>query len=282
MDETTVWSDMVRNVTVDTTGTKEVPLKSTRNEKVKVSVCLTAKADGTKLKPFIVSQDAKREATALKEELKNRCVVESSSNGWMNEELVLNFLRQVLGMLPFKKRLFALDTFDAQMTEDVRMKTDDALIPGGCIKYVQAPDVVWNKPFKGYIMESYDEWLASGVHQHTEAGNMKPASRHLVVVLILESWNRLEKNLTIKSFKSCGLNLKTDGSEDHLIHCFKEDQPCANGLDLVKEQQNVLSNAEYLNGNPFEITESDTEKANTNNNLIDSSDSEDDLIDIEL
>ena len=131
-------------------------------------------------------------------------------------------------------------------------------------------------------MESYDEWLASGVHQYTEAGNMKPASRHLVVEWILESWNRLEKNLIIKSFKSCGLNLKTDGSEDHLIHCFKEGQSCANGLDMLKEQQNLLSNAEYLNSNPFEVTESNTEEANTKNNLIDPSDSEDDFIDIEL
>ena len=173
------------------------------------------------------------------------------------------------------------------MTEDSRkqlkqMKIDDALIPGGCTKYVQAPDVVWNKPFKAYIMESYDEWLASGVHQHTEAGNMKTASRHLVVEWILESWDRLEKYLIIKSFKSCGLNLKTDGSEDHLIHCFKEGQPCATGLDMLKEQQNLLSNSEYLNSNAFEITESDTEEANTNNNLIDPSDSEDDLVDIEL
>ena len=36
-------------------------------------------------------------------------------------------------------------------------------------------------------MESYDEWLASGVYQYTEAGNMKPASRHLLVEWILES-----------------------------------------------------------------------------------------------
>ena len=48
IDETSIWSDMVGNVTVDTTGTKDVPLKSTRNEKVKVSVWLTTKADGTK------------------------------------------------------------------------------------------------------------------------------------------------------------------------------------------------------------------------------------------
>ena len=67
------------------------------------------------------------------------------------------------------------------------MKTDDALIPGVCTKYVQAPDVVWNKTFKGHIMESYDEWLASGVHQYIEAGNVKPASRYLVFKWILES-----------------------------------------------------------------------------------------------
>ena len=71
-------------------------------------------------------------------------------------------------------------------------------------------------------------------------------------------------------------------SQDHLIQCFKEGQPCANGLDMLREQQNLLSNAEYLNSSPFEITESDTEEANTNNNLIDPSYSEDELIDIEL
>ena len=124
-------------------------------------------------------------------------------------------------------------------------------------------------------MEPYDEWLASGVQQYSEAGKMKPASRHSVVEWILESWNRLEKNLITESFKSCGLNLKTDGSEDHLIHCFKEGQPCANGLDMLKDQQNLLLNTEYLNSNPTEITESDTEEANMNNNLIDPSNSED-------
>ena len=87
-----------------------------------MSLCLTAKpkADGTKLKPFIVFQCAESEATALNEEFKNRCVLGSSSNGWMNEELVLKFLRLVLGMFSFKKRLFAWDTFEAHMTEDVK------------------------------------------------------------------------------------------------------------------------------------------------------------------
>ena len=92
-------------------------------------------------------------------------------------------------------------------------------------------------------MESYDEWLASGGHQYTEAGNMKPASLHLVVEWILESWNRLDKSHIINSFESCALNLKSDGNEDHLIHCFKDNQPCATGLNMLKEQQNLLMNA---------------------------------------
>ena len=72
MDETAVWSDMVGNMTVDTTMKKNVPLKS------------TAKAEGTELKPFIVFKGAKHEAAALNKEFKNRCVVASSSNGWTN------------------------------------------------------------------------------------------------------------------------------------------------------------------------------------------------------
>ena len=109
MDETSIWSDMVGNAMVETTGTKDVPLKSTGNEKVKVSVCLTAKADGKKLKPFIVFQGAKRGATTLNEEFKNRCAVATYSNGWMNEELALKFLRQVLGMFSLKN-VYSLGT----------------------------------------------------------------------------------------------------------------------------------------------------------------------------
>ena len=110
----------------------------------------------------------------------------------MNEELVRSYLRKILGMFTFQKRLLAWDTFEAHMTEAVKkllkeMKTDDALIPGGCTKYIQGPDVSWNKPFKGYIMEFYDEWLATGVDQYMEAGKIKPASRELVVAWILEA-----------------------------------------------------------------------------------------------
>ena len=93
----------------------------------------------------------------------------------------------------------------------------------------------------------------------------------------MEAWRRLNKTLIAKSFKSCGLNLKVDGSEDNLIHCFQNDQPCALGSSILKEQLQLLKNAYVFNRDPFEPTDSDNEDANIKDNLIDTDDTEDDF-----
>ena len=54
MGKTACWFDMLSNSTVEKTGAKSVPIRSTGHEKDHFTVVLTAKADGTKLKPFIV------------------------------------------------------------------------------------------------------------------------------------------------------------------------------------------------------------------------------------
>ena len=62
-----------------------------------------------------------------------------------------------------------------------KIGVDQVIIPGGCTKYVQTPDVCWNKPFKELATEQYNAWMTSGFQQYTEAGNMKPPSRRLIV-----------------------------------------------------------------------------------------------------
>ena len=163
MDETAVWSDMVSAITANKTGAKDVPLKSTAHEKVRVSVCLTAKADWKKLKPFIVFARAKRETKTLHSEYKNTCSVASSTNGWMNEELTLRWIKEIIGMFSFKKRLLAWDTFEAHLMDSVKRQLKDAntgaaYIPCGCTKYIQAPDVMWNAPFKAYMSTTTNGW----------------------------------------------------------------------------------------------------------------------------
>ena len=172
IDETAVWNDMVSETTVEATGAKDVPMKSTGHEKVRVSVCLAAKLDGTKLKPFIVFGAAKRESKSLHDEYKRQCSVASSSDAWMNEELTLKWCDEVLRQFTFQKRLLTRDSFEAHISDEVKRKlttskTESLIVPGGCTKYMQAPDLVWNKPFKAKIQEFYDDWLVNGVHEST-------------------------------------------------------------------------------------------------------------------
>ena len=87
MDETPVWCDMILETTIDKTGKKSITLKTTGHEKARVSVCLAAKADGTKLKPMVVFKGEKREVAALSQEFKHKAVVATSDNAWMNTEL---------------------------------------------------------------------------------------------------------------------------------------------------------------------------------------------------
>ena len=97
MDEIPVWEDMVSNTTVDRMGASYINLKTTGHEKVMVAVYLSARADSTKLKPFIVFRAAKRETKKLNEDLKHKCVVTTSSNAWMNEDLTLNWFKSTWG-----------------------------------------------------------------------------------------------------------------------------------------------------------------------------------------
>ena len=198
MNETAVWNDMVSETTVGATVAKDAPVKYTGHEKVRVSVCLPSKLDGTKLKAFIVFGAAKRESNSLDGEFKRQCSVTSSSNAWMNEQLTLRWCHEVLGQSTFQKRLLASDSFEAHISNEVKRKlttskTESLIFPGACTKYIQAPDLVCNKPFKAKIQDFYDDWLANGVYEDTTAGNMKPVARRKIVQWALQAWKVYQK-----------------------------------------------------------------------------------------
>ena len=157
-------------------------------------------------------------------------------------------------------------------------KIDPLIIPGGCTKYIQAPDVVWNKLFKANVTEKYDEWMAGEAHSFTATGNMRAPPRREIVKWILAVWDGLDKRMIIDSFKSCSLTVAVDRSEDGHIHCFMENQPCCAGLERLKVAQQAMSNSR--DKDPFDgITESDVEDAAPDSLIIDASDTE--VIDVE-
>ena len=77
---------MVYATRADGTYKKIVNVKTNWTQKIRVSVCLTVKANDTKLSPLIVFKGAKREIAALDKKVKN-CCIESSPNTLMNTDL---------------------------------------------------------------------------------------------------------------------------------------------------------------------------------------------------
>ena len=63
---------------------------------------------------------AKRETKLLNEEFKAKCVVASSSNGRMNEELTFDWVRSVLGNFSFTWRILAWDSFKCHVMETIK------------------------------------------------------------------------------------------------------------------------------------------------------------------
>ena len=60
------------------------------------------------MKPFIVFHATKRESNSLDEEFESRCVVKSSGNAWMNEELITVWVKRVLGAFFVQQATFSL------------------------------------------------------------------------------------------------------------------------------------------------------------------------------
>ena len=86
------------------------------------------------LKRFIVFGAAKRESKSIHDEYKRQSVA-SSSNAWMNEELTLRWCGEVLGKFIFQKRLLAWDSFEADITDELKRKlstskTESLTVPG--------------------------------------------------------------------------------------------------------------------------------------------------------
>lgn len=108
----------------------------------------------------MVFKGGNREDAALKQEFRNRAVVETSANGWMDAEITRVWVDSVVGAIAFNRRLLASDSYQCQIEDKITeslnfKKVHRVIVLGGCTKCIQAPDVSWNKPFKATCTEKY-------------------------------------------------------------------------------------------------------------------------------
>ena len=235
-DETAVSFDPVANSTIEKVGAKRVPLLSTGHLKSKVTVMLAAKADGRKLKPFIVLKGKRipKELTDFRDG-----EIFMSESGWMTENATIEWVRKIWASFSFGRRLISWDAFRCHRMPSVKrelkkLRTDIAMIPSGCTGLLQAPDVSWIKPFKASYALLHEKWMNTvgcSEKNFTDAGNPRSPSKLEICQWIVKAWNSVCEDVIKRSFETCGLSVPLDGHGDCGIHAVKE-------LDILSDLKN--------------------------------------------
>jgi hypothetical protein len=215
--------DLPANTTVDTKGSKSVLVKTTRHEKLRITVMLSVLADGRKQSPFVIL----KRKNLPKEKLPTGIIFKCNVKGWMTEELMVEWLKEVWqrrpGALLKKTGMLVLDSFKGHLTEKVKtvasnpLDTDLVIMPGGMTSQLQVLDAVVNKPLKDRLRHLYGEWLLSGNCPLTPAGNIRRPSEALFGQWIKTVWDDISPESIIKWFKKCCVSNDMNGTEDDVL-----------------------------------------------------------------
>ena len=76
-------------------------IQGSGHDKVRATVGLAAKGDGTNLKPIIVFKGDIRPVQLLQKEFQGKCVIASTKSGWMDTSLTSTWAKTVLGQFTF-------------------------------------------------------------------------------------------------------------------------------------------------------------------------------------
>ena len=233
MDKTPLIFDMPPNRTIHQTGEKTVKIRTTGNEKNRVTVVLTCCADGSKLKPMVIFK--RKNIPKIKNT--HGVVVSVQEKGWMdgNQMIIWNekVWRACVGSLRRRKSFLVYDSFEAHVTDNVKAalkgeNTDLAVIPGGLTSILQPLDVCLNKPFKDGVRRKWMQWMSDGIHEFTASGRQKKPSEELICKWISEAWRDISTEMVLSSFKKCGISNSMDGTEDDLVF---------DGIDQAEDQE---------------------------------------------
>ena len=78
--------------------------------------------------------------------------------------------------------------------------------------------------------------MALGEKSYTPAGNISAPDKALCLRWVKEAWNSVTTEVVIKSFRVCGISMKTHSLEDSEIHCIKEGQIAAEASPTIAEK----------------------------------------------
>ena len=167
--------------------------------------------------------------------------VRCQEKGWMDDNLVKDWLRTVWGRRPgalTKKSLLVLDAFRCHKTDMVKkelrqMKSSLAVIPGGMTSMLQPLDVSINKPMKTLLRKRCNDWYSDGAHTFTAGGKMHKPELQEISKWVADAWLEIDPAIIVRSFKKCISN-NMDGTEDDII--WEDNVRTSHQTDIMEEE----------------------------------------------
>ena len=206
------------NSTVKEKDIKSVPILTMGHDKDTFTVMLACLGDGTKLPPYVVF---KQKTLLKKMTFPHGLVVRCQEKGWMNEELVEDWLNTVwskVGGLSHCKSMLVWDSFCMRLSKPIRrilqsLNTECAIL-SGMTGILQPLDVCINKPFKDGLRVKWQEWMIAGEHTQTASGRMCKADLNVICGWMKEAWNHIQMEMMKTYFRKCCITNTIDGTKD--------------------------------------------------------------------
>ncbi|KAI3362615.1 hypothetical protein L3Q82_001628 [Scortum barcoo] len=126
MDEVPLTFDIPVNRTVEKTGTSAVSICTTGNEKSSFTVVLGCQANGKKLPPMVIF----KRKTLPKEKFPVGVIIKANPKGWMDEEKMSEWLREVYvkgpdGFFHKSPSLLICDSMRAHLADTVKAQEEN-------------------------------------------------------------------------------------------------------------------------------------------------------------
>ncbi len=98
------------------------------------------------------------------------------------------------------------------------------------------------------MRHKYNHWMNEAIKEYTPSGKIKRPSYSLVVNWVKKSWDAIDTNIIMCSFKCCGVSNAINRSEDGLIFNFNKVQNINNrgrGIEEDDENHDESSDSDY-------------------------------------
>ena len=120
-------------------------------------------------------------------------IVAIQEKGWVDEELTIQYIRDIWNPIMGSVSLLVWDSFQAHITDAVaaelkQLQIHSVVIPGGCTSIAQPLNVSLNKPFQGILCKCCMEYIADEIDTVSDAEQVKTAQKQVVVHWIIRAW----------------------------------------------------------------------------------------------